>query len=78
MLEINDEETRELNNEQLRRIMRNRLQTNDIKMKILSRVVSDVDYQVQAEKQLNINGMNINSISIYTYLSSLLIKSVET
>ena len=64
MLEINDEETRELNNEQLRRIMRNRLQMNDIKMKILSRVVSDVDYQVQAEKQLNINGMNINSIYI--------------
>lgn len=58
-MEINDEETRELNNEQLRRIMRNRLQMNDIKMKILSRVVSDVDYQVQAEKQLNINGMNI-------------------
>jgi transcriptional regulator NrdR family protein len=66
VLEINDEETRELNNEQLRRIMRNRLQMNDIKMKILSRVVSDVDYQVQAEKQLNINGMN--SISTYIYI----------
>lgn len=75
MLEINDEETRELNNEQLRRIMRNRLQMNDIKMKILGRVVSDVDYQVQAEKQLNINGMNY--FYVY-YLSSLLIKSVET
>lgn len=36
VLEINDEATREMSNEQLRRIMRNRLQTNEIRMKILS------------------------------------------
>lgn len=55
VVEINDEPTRDLSNEQLRRIMRNRLQTNEIRMKILS--------QESSEKAItNFSTTNINSI----------------